>query len=600
MRRTLTCLPLLFVFLLSFSSPAKAQIHPTTTLATQTGNNTSAANSFSSQSDGNLGAGNVSKVDIHSLLYPGATTRIYAHLVPWFGGSNHMNVGYSSTDPAQVHRQIADMISRGIDGVIIDWYGPGSNEDIATKLVMAEAEKHPRFAFAVMVDKGAIPRAGCGTCSAQQALIDELNYIARSYYGSSAYMRWGGRPMVTNFDLDLHYSINWNAVRSAVAGNPALIFQHADGFTHPQTSGSYSWVILASDYGMSYLSKFYDAGLAHPSEDAYGAAYKGFNDSLASWGSGRVMSQQCGQTWLQTFSKINSMYNSSRQLDALQLVTWNDYEEGTEIETGIDNCLGISASISGGTLKWSVQGNENTLDHYTVFISSDGRNLAELARAGAGNHSINLGSYSLAAGNYTLYVQAVGKPVFRNHMSARVKYTARGSASSSSASITLAASPSTVTLTQGQSANLQVTVTATGTAVNSVALACSNLPSGTSCAFSPASVSPGSGMAATTLTIATGRLTASAGHPGRAVYALGLPMFGFAGLFLLEGGKRRKRALAVLAAALLVVACSCGGGPSPASPSGASQAAQQGSYAVIVSGSSSAGQSSTTITLNLH
>jgi hypothetical protein len=596
LRRTLTCLLSFFVFLLSSCSLVAAQIHPTTTLAIQTGNNTSAANNFSTQSDGNLGAGNISKVNIHSLLYPGAGTRVYAHLVPWFGGSNHINVGYSSTDPTQVRRQIEDMISRGIDGVIVDWYGPGSNEDVATKLVMAEAEKHPGFAFAVMVDKGAIPRAGCGNCSAQQALIDELNYIARTYYGSSAYMRWSGRPMVTNFDLDLHYAIDWNAVRSAVTGNPAFIFQHEGGFTHPQTSGSYSWVILASDYGMAYLSNFYNAGLAHPSEDAYGAAYKGFDDSLASWGSGRVMSQRCGQTWLQTLGKINSMYNSSRQLAALQLVTWNDYEEGTEIETGIDNCLGISASISGGTLKWSVQGNENTLDHYTVFISSDGRNLAELAQVAAGNHSINLGSYSLAAGHYTLYVQAVGKPVFRNHMSVGVKYTASGSESSSSAGITLGASPSALTLTQGQSANLQVTVTATGAAVNSVALACSNLPARTSCAFSPASVTPGVGTAAATLTITTGQVTASASRPTGAVYALGLPMFGFAGLFLLEGGKRRKCALAVLAVVLLLLACSCGSGPS----SGATQAAQQGSYAVIVSGSSSAGQSSTTITLNLH
>ena len=24
----------------------------------------------------------------------------------------------------------------------------------------------------------------------------------------------------------------------------------------------------------------------------------------------------------------------------MQLVTWNDYEEGTEIESGIDNCRG--------------------------------------------------------------------------------------------------------------------------------------------------------------------------------------------------------------------------------------------------------------------
>ncbi|HKT69343.1 MAG TPA: hypothetical protein VJP83_07900, partial [Terriglobales bacterium] len=93
--------------------PAPASITPSTTLAAETGNNTSAADSFVAQSNGNAGATNVSKLPVRSLLYPGSTTKIYAHLVAWFGGSGHMNVGYNSADPSQVHRQVEDMISRG-------------------------------------------------------------------------------------------------------------------------------------------------------------------------------------------------------------------------------------------------------------------------------------------------------------------------------------------------------------------------------------------------------------------------------------------------------------------------------------------------------
>ena len=134
---------------------------PTTTVAALTSNNTSAANTFAKQSNGNQGVGNVSKSDIHSLLYSGNTTKVYAHLMVWFGGSSHMNVGYSSTDAGQVTRQINDMISRGINGVIIDWYGPGSSTDQAVQLVMAESEKHPGFTFAIMVDQGAIKWDSC-------------------------------------------------------------------------------------------------------------------------------------------------------------------------------------------------------------------------------------------------------------------------------------------------------------------------------------------------------------------------------------------------------------------------------------------------------
>ena len=154
-----------------------------------------------------------------------------------------------------------------------------------------------------------------------------------------------------------------------------------------------------------------------------GATYKGFNDALASWGSGRVMDQQCGQTWLQTFSQVNSLYSANRQLPYLQLVTWNDYEEGTEIESGIDSCVSLQPSVSGNTLEWSVNGNENTVDHYTVYSSTDGQNLAKLTDAKPGVHSVDLCSLPVPSGTNQLLVQAVGKPSLANRMPGPVSYT---------------------------------------------------------------------------------------------------------------------------------------------------------------------------------
>src|SRR5215472_11666373 len=88
-------------------TPAPTQV-PTPNLSAQTANNTSASNDFPTQSNGNLGANNVSKVNVHTLLYPGATTKVLAHLMLWFGQSGHMNVGYNSNDAGQVQRQITD------------------------------------------------------------------------------------------------------------------------------------------------------------------------------------------------------------------------------------------------------------------------------------------------------------------------------------------------------------------------------------------------------------------------------------------------------------------------------------------------------------
>jgi hypothetical protein len=402
------------------------QIVPSTTLQAQTAHNTSAANSFNSQSNGNLGATNVSKVNIHSLLYSGNRTKLYAHFMPWFGDPRHMNVGYNSQDATQIHRQITDMISRGIDGLIIDWYGSRDTFTNTTTLrVMTEAEQHPGFKFAIMIDKGAIKLSACSGCTPQQTLVEQIHYIEKKFIPSSAYLRIDGRPLITNFDVESHYpSVNWSAAVAATSTNPIFIFEDANGFTHIVTGGSYSWVRPSTtDFGMAYLTNFYNTGMGHPALQTFGASYKGFNDTLASWGLNRIMTQRCSHTWLQTFAKINSLYNSSNQLDALQLPTWNDYEEGTEIESGIDNCMSFSASVSANTLQWSVSGYEDTLDHYSVFISTDGQHLMPLTTTAVGSRSLNLCSYSLQQRSYVFFVKAIGKPTIRNRMSGAIAYT---------------------------------------------------------------------------------------------------------------------------------------------------------------------------------
>jgi len=72
------------VFLLSVLASAGTAFKATTTLAAETSNNTSAANSFTTQTNGNIGANNISKAPVRSLLYPGSTAKI---MPIWFPGS---------------------------------------------------------------------------------------------------------------------------------------------------------------------------------------------------------------------------------------------------------------------------------------------------------------------------------------------------------------------------------------------------------------------------------------------------------------------------------------------------------------------------------
>jgi len=159
-------------------------------------------------------------------------------------------------------------------------------------------------------------------------------------------------------------------------------------------------------------------------------------------------------------------------------VTWNDYEEGTEIESGIDNCLGISASLSGDSLSWKISGNENTVDHYTPYISTDGQNLMPLNDLAAGLHTLNLCSYSLAASKYSLYVQAgSARRVLDNQMSGTCPlHAALRYHGNRNNEISLAASPSAATIPPGGSASTDITVSSdSGSFDAPVAFSCSNL-----------------------------------------------------------------------------------------------------------------------------
>ena len=580
---------------------AGTSVVPTTTLAAQTTNNSSASNSFANQSNGNSGARNVSKVDVHSLLYSGATTKVYAHLLLWFGGSNHMNVGYNSDDAGQVQRQISDMLSRGIDGVIIDWYGPNNGIDDATKLVMAEAEKHPGFTFAIMIDQGAIEWYSCSGCSPQQALVNDLQYIEQTYFSSPAYMTYQGKPVVTNFNVDLSYSVDWNAANGALSTKPDFIFQNNDGFSHILSGGSYSWVMPTnSDYGMAYLNSFYDAGMPFTTERTVGATYKGFNDTLASWGSNRIMGQQCGQTWLQTFSAISNLYSAGKQLPYVQLVTWNDYEEATEIESGIDNCLTISASASGNSLQWTVNGNENTLDHYVPYISIDGQNLMALGNSDVGTNALNLCSYSIPNGSYVAYVQAVGKPSIVNQISGAVKVSLNCGVTTSS-TVTVAAAPAAMSLVAGSSGNLNVTVAPQSGPFNgAVTLSCSGLPASLSCSFSPASVTPGSQSATSVLTIASSQSSPNERHRRQTLLGVLLPGLGIVGLTLV-GKFQRKSVLAIMTLVLLtgmvIGNTSCGGQPVNTVKASASV---PNNYVVTINGVAGSIQASTTVSVTVQ
>jgi hypothetical protein len=421
----------LFIMVLIGAAIAAAQsftITPTTTLAKETANNTSASSTFPTQINGNAKPGNVSKSAEKLLLYSGNTTKVFAHFMGWFGtGSGHMNVGYNSADATQVHKQVSDMKSRAINGAILDWYGQGDLTDTVAGLLRTESEAQG-FTFAIMEDVGAVSQsARTNNCDVTQKLINDLNYAYSTYEVSPAYLSVGGRPVVFFFGLEAYF-VDWGRVGTQVSGNPLFVFRNSGAFTDPNSNGAFAWIQVnptnVFDINRSYLDNYYSVGLQHLDRLNFGTGYVGFNDTLAPWTANRFMQRQCGLTWLSSFAEAGKYYNTTTQLPFAQIATWNDYEEGTEVESGIDNCLKPIAWTSGNTLYWKLegQGPPETVLYFRVFISTDGTNLMRLADVSGTARSLSLSTWPLSTSTtYKLFVKAMGKPSILNQISFHTK-----------------------------------------------------------------------------------------------------------------------------------------------------------------------------------
>jgi hypothetical protein len=417
-KKVLFCL-LLFLPALSFAQSS-------TTVQALSFNNTSAMRGIRDEGDD---LGNVSKLPIRSLLYPGATTKILVHYMGWWGSPKHHDLGYRSDSADEIQRQVQDMISRGIDGVIIAWYGPDDQLiNRSAKLMFAEAEKHPGFSAAISIDVGAFKQCDKQHCDVTDEMVSLLRYVEKNFEASPAYLRVNGRPVIPSFGLEQR-PINWTRVRASAQSNPLLIFRNAGGFQKSESDGAFSWVGPAKvnpddPTGSAYLKGFHSAAQSAGGKITIGSVYKGFDDSAASWSKGKLIPENCGQTWLTTFDIINRNYSEHRQLPFLQIATWNDYEEGTAIEPGIDNCVSIRAELRGSKLQWKVQGPKDTIDHYTIWASADGKNLTPLADVNADKDNFDLKNLRLPVGTRQLYLQAVGRPSIKNHLVGPISYGA--------------------------------------------------------------------------------------------------------------------------------------------------------------------------------
>jgi hypothetical protein len=131
---------------------------------------------------------------------------------------------------------------------------------------------------------------------------------------------------------------------------------------------------------------------------------------------------------------------------------------------------------------------------------------------------------------------------------------------------TVTASPASLTVTAGQSGTVTVSVTPQNAFASAVSFTCSGLPTGASCSFSPATVTPSGAAASTTLTVSTSATMAAV----RRNFSPLFPGTALAAALCFLGLKKRRSVQLLLLLAVSVIGLSlftgCGGGSSSRQP----------------------------------
>lgn len=250
---------------------------------------------------------------------------------------------YDSNDPAILEYQVLLMKISGIDGVIVDWYGIedfwdyGDINRATQKLFEAIARAGLRFAICYedqtmrfMVENDHLS-AGAVYEHGQEV----MRYLEETWFREDAYLAFAGQPVLLTFGPQYFKSAaDWDKLTSELETPLALVT--LDMHTESAGVGSFPWPpmhnsrdgVLSQETLVSYLEGFY--AKAEGMDYLVAGAFPGFHDIYAEAAVGNsygYLDPQDGETFRLTLELA-----LTQKPDVIQLITWNDYGEGTIIE----------------------------------------------------------------------------------------------------------------------------------------------------------------------------------------------------------------------------------------------------------------------------
>lgn len=262
---------------------------------------------------------------------------------------------YDSLDPAVLEYHVLLMKLAGIDGVIVDWYGQDNYYDYGINnqrtLALLNYIRKAGLKFSLCYEDATIQAEinggsmhGVNTATnpiahAQQTML----YAQADYFTDPGFLRLNGAPVLLNFGPQyFHASSDWTSIFSVLNTTNQPAFFTEDNRLPPVGAGAFDWPPMSLSGGgtltanqlQTYLTGFEQKANSQAWPDFVSSAFPRFHDFYAQAGVGSsygYLDDANGNTLTNTLTR--AITNNSA---IIQIVTWNDFGEGTVVEPTVE------------------------------------------------------------------------------------------------------------------------------------------------------------------------------------------------------------------------------------------------------------------------
>ncbi len=242
---------------------------------------------------------------------------------------------YDSGDLDVIEYQLLTMKLAGIDGVIVDWYGLTNFRDYAilhrntTRLL--ESAERLKMKFAICYEDQTIPALveakRIQNENRTSHAASEIQWLSKYWFQSPSYVRVDGKPLLLSFGQTGLSDAEWSDCLAQAKTPVTYISQH---HRRAAAVGAFDWPVPSD--ALNALKRFQkeSKNWKHAIPVAFPRFVDFYAEAKIGKSYGRIEDNQ-GKSF-RTMLKQSLQSNAS----VVQLATWNDWGEGTQIEPSVE------------------------------------------------------------------------------------------------------------------------------------------------------------------------------------------------------------------------------------------------------------------------